>query len=121
MHLSSLHNSDGIVAIVDRSCILRCDAGKGQGRHALVGKGSGVTGVNAVLAIDTETMDIAQVLEIVNQFFFGSAAGDKTAHDAADHIQIDIENDLGQFFLVSSYICLGTQQSTFLRTAPYKA
>ena len=57
----------------------------------------------------------------MGQLFFCGAAGNKLTHDAADHIQVDIQHDLFQFFLMIGTISLGTQQTTLLTTSPDKA
>ena len=54
------------------------------------------------------------------QLFLGGGTVNELAHDAADHIQVDIQHTALQILLLSA-ISLGAQQSPLLAAAPDKA
>ena len=51
------------------------------------------------------------------QLFLTGAAGDEPAHNAADHVQIDIQHNLVKIFLVALAVGLGAQQPPLLAAA----
>ena len=62
----------------------------------------------------------AQVLGVGNHCLFRSAADRKLTHNAADHIQIDIQHAVLKCFLILA-VGLGPQQSPLFTAAPDKA
>ena len=54
------------------------------------------------------------------QLLLAGDAGDKFAHDAADHVQIDVQHAVFELFLVGA-VSLGAKQSPFLAAAPDEA
>ena len=53
--------------------------------------------------------------------FFGGSAGDELAHDAADHIQVDIQHDIAKIIFVVGAVGLAAQQAPLLAAAEDKA
>ena len=93
------------------------DTGEGYRRDAFVGKGRGVAGIHVLLHLHREAQLVAQVGNIVAQLLLAGDAGDKFAHDAADHVQIDVQHAVFELFLVGA-VSLGAKQSPFLAAAP---
>ena len=54
------------------------------------------------------------------QLFLAGDAGDKLAHNAADHVQIDVQHAVFELLLVGA-VRLGAQQSPLLAAAPDEA
>ena len=85
------------------------DPGKADSRDPLVGKGCGVAGVNILIGLAAKAFLCRKVLDIVYQLFFTGAAGNKLAHNAADHIQVDIQNYIFKLCFVGGAVSLGAQ------------
>ena len=55
-HLLTTHHRHGIIAVMDRGGILRCDTSKGYRRDSPVRKGRGVRGINILANRNTKAL-----------------------------------------------------------------
>ena len=105
---------------MDGGRIGRRDPGEGDGGDALIGEGGGVAGIDILLAGDAEALLHAHIGQVMAQLLFAGDAVDELAHDAADHVQIDIQDAVLQGFLIGA-VGLGAQQAPLLAAAPDEA
>lgn len=115
------HDGCRVIAVMDGGGVLRRNVSEGDGGYALVRKGGGVAGINVLPDLQGEALQEGKVLDEMYQLILTGAAGAEASHDAADHVQVDVENEFLQLVLVSRHICLGAQQAAFLGAAPDEA
>ena len=123
IHHHLLRRDDGgcIIPLVDGAGRGRRDPCEGQAGHALVRKGSGIAGIDAGAGGDGKAQLVRRVFQEGDQPLLRGAAGDELAHDAADHVQIDVQDHLLQLRLMFGAIVLGAQQTQLLPAAPDEA
>ena len=97
------------------------DTGEGHRRDPLVRKGRGVAGIDPLAGADAEAQFPGQVADVVGEGIFAGAAGNEFAHDAADHVQIDVQHHVGKFPFVGGAVGLGAKQTPLLAAAPDEA
>ena len=106
LHLSRIHNRHRIITIMNGCSVGGGNSCEGQCRNSLICKGCGITGVNILRNGYAPTQFRAQILQIMSQCFLGATAGNEFAHNATDHVQIDVQNDILQLVLVITTVGL---------------
>ena len=91
---------------------------KGQAGHALVRKGRGIAGIDAAAGGHREPELVRRIFEEGNQALLCGAAGDEFAHDAADHVQVDVQHHLFQLPFMVGAVGFGAQKAQLFSAAP---
>ena len=93
----------------------------GGGGHAGLGKAGGITAGQLQLAVEGDALDLGEELESVEDLLAGGAGEVALAQGVAQHVEVDVVDDLLQVVLVGLAVLLGALQADLLAAAPDEA
>ena len=70
----------------------------------MIGKWCGITGIDAVFCRNWKSNFCSHIADVMGKLFFCRYTGDKFSHIRSDHVQIDVQYCLSQFFFMISDI-----------------